>query len=249
MRGQHTDRPTSPASAPEAPDHAAASEAAAKPAVHRISDATLLQAARECVLAHGVRRSTLTGIARRAGVSRMTLYRRFPDVHSMVAALMTEEFAETLRKAHAAAGTGTARTRLVTATIRCVRMLQSDPLLQRVLDTDAEMLLPYLVERLGSAQLAAERFVHEYLYEGHADGSIRRTDTATQARTLVLIAQSFVISAAPAATGVDPRNLSAELAHSLDSALHPSIPTAQDRGGQEHTSAGPAENTAAEEAR
>ncbi|MCP2262032.1 transcriptional regulator, TetR family, partial [Streptoalloteichus tenebrarius] len=37
---------------------------------NRVDDDTLLDAARECVLAVGVRRTTLTDVARRAGVSR-----------------------------------------------------------------------------------------------------------------------------------------------------------------------------------
>ena len=39
-------------------------------------DDVLLDAARACVLAVGVRRTTFSDVARRAGVSRMTLYRR-----------------------------------------------------------------------------------------------------------------------------------------------------------------------------
>ncbi len=58
----------------------------------RTADDTVLDAARDCVLAVGVRRTTLTDIARRAGVSRMTLYRRWPDVRTIVADLMTREW-------------------------------------------------------------------------------------------------------------------------------------------------------------
>ena len=43
-------------------------------------DDRVLDAARACVLDVGVRRTTMTDVARRAGVSRMTLYRRFPDL-------------------------------------------------------------------------------------------------------------------------------------------------------------------------
>ena len=42
----------------------------------RNADDPVLDSARACVLAVGVRRTTMTDIARRAGVSRMTLYRR-----------------------------------------------------------------------------------------------------------------------------------------------------------------------------
>ena len=51
----------------------------------------VLDAAREVVLAVGVRRTTLTEVARRAGLSRMTIYRRWPDVRALVADLMTRE--------------------------------------------------------------------------------------------------------------------------------------------------------------
>jgi AcrR family transcriptional regulator len=195
-----------------------------KAATNRVQVAEVLRAARETVLANGVRRSTLTEIARRAGVSRMTLYRRFPDVRSLVTTLMTEEFATILRRARSEEGTGTARRRLVTATLRGIRLLRADPLLRRVLESDAELLLPYLVDHLGSTQFAAERFLHDYLVEGHADGSIRHADVAAQTRVLLMTAQSFVISARPAATGGNPQALSDELAHMLDAALRPGGP-------------------------
>ena len=39
-----------------------------------------LDAARACILDVGWRRTTLTEVARRAGVSRMTIYRAWPDM-------------------------------------------------------------------------------------------------------------------------------------------------------------------------
>nr|MDT0664439.1 helix-turn-helix domain-containing protein [Micromonospora sp. DSM 115978] len=43
----------------------------------------MLDAAEASLLAVGVRRTTLTDVARRAGVSRMTLYRRWPDLRTL----------------------------------------------------------------------------------------------------------------------------------------------------------------------
>src|ERR1700709_2531162 len=51
-----------------------------------------LDAARGAILAVGWSRTTLTDIARRAGVSRMTLYRRWPDTQTLLADLMTREW-------------------------------------------------------------------------------------------------------------------------------------------------------------
>src|SRR3954466_14928621 len=53
----------------------------------------ILDATRASVLAVDVRRTTLTDVARRADVSRMTLYRLVPDVTTLILEVMTREFA------------------------------------------------------------------------------------------------------------------------------------------------------------
>src|SRR5213596_1149619 len=63
------------------------------------SDDAYLDAAREAILAVGWSRTTLTDIARRAAVSRMTLYRRWPDTQSLVADLMTREWGRVVNEA------------------------------------------------------------------------------------------------------------------------------------------------------
>jgi AcrR family transcriptional regulator len=54
--------------------------------------AAILDAARAAILDFGVRRVTVSDIASRAGVSRMTVYNRFADLETLVRALMTREF-------------------------------------------------------------------------------------------------------------------------------------------------------------
>ncbi|WP_007026578.1 TetR/AcrR family transcriptional regulator [Saccharomonospora iraqiensis] len=201
----------------------------------RVPDDVLLDAARECVLARGVRRTTLTDIARTAGVSRMTLYRRFPDVRSVLAALMTREFGALLREVSTHAGgagddiggteggTGTrhARRRLVDIAVASVRALAANPLLRTVLDRDAELLLPYIVERLGATQQLAEGVVRTLIEEGHDDGSVRPAAPAAQTRSVLLVVQSFVLSHRPATADLAAQDLLDELRHLLDAALTP----------------------------
>ena len=69
----------------------------------------MLEAARACVLAVGVRRTTFSDVARRAGVSRMTLYRRFPDLETLLSTLMTWEFGQVVEEARAAGAGGSCR--------------------------------------------------------------------------------------------------------------------------------------------
>src|ERR687897_153180 len=51
-----------------------------------------LDAARACILDVGWRRTTLTEVARRAGVSRMTIYRTWADMPTLLGDLMTREW-------------------------------------------------------------------------------------------------------------------------------------------------------------
>jgi AcrR family transcriptional regulator len=219
----------SSSSDPPLPDARSAARAAsalantrAKQSTTRVSDDTLLDAAKKCVLAVGLRRTTLAEIARTAGVSRMTLYRRFPDVHSILAALMTREFGAVL---HQAGGEGsaapTARERLTLSSVAAVRLLNADPLMRTVLDKDSEVLLPYVVQRLGTTQRRAEQVIRTLLDLGHRDGSVRRGDPASQTRAVLLVVQSFVLSLHAATTDVGEEDLLAEFANQLDAALRP----------------------------
>src|SRR3954449_10774453 len=88
------------------------------------SDDGYLDAAREAILAVGWSRTTLTDIARRAGVSRMTLYRRWPDTQTMLADLMTREWGHVVERAVGEATDGSARARIgrgIVATVRALR--------------------------------------------------------------------------------------------------------------------------------
>lgn len=156
----------------------------------------VLDATRACVLAVGVRRTTLTDVARRAGVSRMTLYRLVPDVTTLILEVMTREFATLLAGAEAAARRRrSARARLVATTTEVARALPDEPLFRRVVDVDPELLLPYLTDRLGSTQQLAVAHVRRMLADGVADGSIRRADLDVLALAIVLSVSSYVVSA------------------------------------------------------
>jgi AcrR family transcriptional regulator len=190
------------------------------PSPIRVDEDVLLDAAKSCVLDVGVRRTTLSSVARTAGVSRMTLYRRFADVRSLLAALMTREFGALLGRA-SAGGAGTARERLVSAAVKGVLALSTDPLMRTMLDRDAELLLPYLVERVGSVQRIAEQYLRAELRAGHRDGSIRVAQPAAQARALFLVAQAFVFSMRPAPGDLSRAALIRELTHLINGALIP----------------------------
>lgn len=192
------------------------------PSPNRVADDLLLDAAMECVLAVGVRRTTLSDIARTAGVSRMTLYRRFPDVRGMLSSLITREFGKVLTGAgEAASGEPSARHQLVVASVHTIRALAANPLMHAVIERDAELLLPYIMERVGTSQRMTEDYLRVQLAAGQADGSIRTADPAVQARTIFLLLQPYVFTIRPSTSDLDLDDLLTELARLLDAALRP----------------------------
>ncbi|MBJ6647839.1 TetR/AcrR family transcriptional regulator [Streptomyces griseoincarnatus] len=170
----------------------------------------VLDAVRDCVLAVGVRRTTLTDVARRAGVSRMTLYRRWPDVRSLVGDLMTREWIAVATGAMPERGPDmTARALLTKGLVDAVRDFVTHPLFRKILDVDPELLLPYVLDRRGASQEALLELLAGVLREGHADGSVRRAPVERQARSVLLIVQSFTLSLRTMTDEDDPE-LSAE---------------------------------------
>jgi AcrR family transcriptional regulator len=159
-----------------------------------VEDDALLDATRACVLAVGVRRTTVTDVARRAGVSRMTLYRRYPDVTSLIQALMTREFSAIIEDVdRVAAQRPDARGRLVEGAVLGADRLTRNPLFLRIVDVDPELLLPYVTTRLGSFQQAVVGAFEVQVREGVEDGSIEASDPAIVARSIELALRGFVL--------------------------------------------------------
>jgi AcrR family transcriptional regulator len=175
----------------------------------------ILSSARAAVLDFGVRRTTLSDVARRAGVSRMTVYNRFGHLHDLMRALMTLEFGALLERVADEAGGEHARARLVAALVLIAHQLPANPLFRKVRAAEPELLAPYVLERLGGTQRVGLGLVERSIVEGQADGSIRPGKVRPLAAIVLLIEQSFVFSATTI-----PGSTRAELLAELQTALH-----------------------------
>jgi AcrR family transcriptional regulator len=187
-----------------------------------VEDDALLDATRACVLAVGVRRTTVTDIARRAGVSRMTLYRRYPDVTSLIQALMTREFSGIIEQVdRVAAQRPDTRARLVEGAVLGADRLTRNPLFLRIVDVDPELLLPYVTTRLGSFQQAVVGAFEAQVREGVQDGSIVASDPSIVARSIELALRGFVLQTLAEGAEAAREPELAELRRLLDRYLAP----------------------------
>ena len=155
-----------------------------------------LDAARACILDVGWRRTTLTEVARRAGVSRMTIYRTWSDMQQLLADLMTREWGGVVEAALAAGDRETEPVRrLVDGIVGSVRALRDNELFVRIVELDPELVLPYLLSRRGRSQDLVLEVVEQAVRAGQEAGAVRRGNPTAIARTLVLAAHGFVLSA------------------------------------------------------
>lgn len=174
----------------------------------------ILAAAASCVVNFGVDRVTLAEIARRAGVSRPTVYRRWPDTQSIVAALLTRHVTDVLRDAPLL---GDDRESLVRQIVTVADLLRQDQLVMSVLHS--ELASTYITERLGTSQHMLIDALATRLRAAQRNGSVRSGDPVQMATMVLLIAQSTIQSAQIVQPLLDAGALTAELAHALNGYL------------------------------
>jgi len=176
-------------------------------------DDRILRAAESCVQDFGLDRVTVAEIARRARVSRPTVYRRWPDVYAILAAMFTRRVINILRDVP---GGPAERESIVDRSVAAVARLRHDPLVDAGLRWAPEMALRYLSERLGPGQLALIEVLAVDLSKAQAVGSVRDGDTRQMAGMMMLIAQSAVQSARMVSPILDEDALDAEFTYVLN---------------------------------
>ena len=176
----------------------------------------ILDSAASCVMAFGVERVTLAEIARRAGVSRPTVYRRWPDTRTILAALLTSRVTGAWRDVPPR---GEGRAALVNRIVAVAERLRHDEVIMSVLRSVPELAMVYITDRLGTSQQILIDAVAEALRAGQRDGSVRAGDPRQLAAMVLLITQSTIQSAQIVKPILDEDALAAELTHSLNGYL------------------------------
>ncbi|CAN5198149.1 TetR/AcrR family transcriptional regulator [soil metagenome] len=176
----------------------------------------ILAAAASCVRDYGIDRVTLAEIARRARVSRPTIYRRWPDTQSILAELLTRRVTGVVR-AHPKNGTD--RAAIVQRVVAVSGHLRNDDLITAVLHSAPEMAMVYIAERLGTSQQILIDALAADLSAAPSDGSVRAGDPRQLAAMVLLIVQSTIQSGQIVEPILPVDDLARELAHTLNGYL------------------------------
>lgn len=109
----------------------------------------ILDAAVEAALLHGLTRLSVADVAKRAGISRPTLYNRYPSKDTLVAEAIMREAALVVEAVEVAVGdvdrAAGPKAALRAGVATALTVLRQHPLLDRVVRTEPETLVPTLI--------------------------------------------------------------------------------------------------------
>ena len=153
-------------------------------------DEQILAAARDCLI-RDPSRVALADVARRAGVSRPTIYRRWSDVDDLVRDLVTREMAALLERV----GPGDGRREdLVRRVVAFAKAAHDDQLFRGLMDERREMLATYVFHRIGASQRSVVKFLREEIERSQRLGEVRAGDPEEIALMTLVLAQSVTQS-------------------------------------------------------
>ncbi|WKT88600.1 TetR/AcrR family transcriptional regulator [Microbacterium maritypicum] len=178
----------------------------------------ILDAVDALIERRGVHGVTIAELARRADLSRPTIYRNWSDADDVVRAALLRRVDGILSTFSADART---RTALVDDVLRFTTLFRSDPLYGRLLADEPEAFTRYTLQRVGSSQRMILRWLARAISSAQGDGSVRPGEPQEIAVMLLLIAQSAVLSHGTVADLISEAGWERELRAALDGLLRP----------------------------
>ncbi|MFA1540797.1 TetR/AcrR family transcriptional regulator [Actinomadura monticuli] len=154
-------------------------------------DTRILDAALAEFETYGLRRVSVEDVAKRAGVARTTIYRRFTNKEQLLQAVILRECRRFLTAiAEATADLGSAEEAVVEGFVVGLRSARTHPLMTRVLESEPEAFLPQLSMNGGAVMLAARDILADRLRRARpADAE----DHDTVAEVLLRLAVSLLL--------------------------------------------------------
>lgn len=125
----------------------------------------------------GLKRFTIDDVARKVGVSRVTVYRYFPKKDTLITAVLMRELRRFLTQVDAVIEQqATPEAKLVEGLTFALLYLRGHSLLNRLLRTEPELVLPYLTTRADPVITAVRAWIAGHIRGEIAAGRLRIDD-------------------------------------------------------------------------
>ncbi|MFJ4099296.1 TetR/AcrR family transcriptional regulator [Amycolatopsis japonica] len=143
----------------------------------------------------GIQRSTMEDVARRAGVSRITVYRRFPGKDVLVEQVVRREFRRYFDRFLAdIEQADTVAERVVLGFVSSLRAIRGNPLIGGLLDVEPDLLMASMIGDGGRTLATVRAFVACQLKQEQAAGNVsRKLDVDLAAELMVRVSTSFLL--------------------------------------------------------
>jgi AcrR family transcriptional regulator len=162
-------------------------------------DQSVLSAALQAFLDFGIKRTSMVEVARRGGLSLATLYRRFSSKSDLIQAVglaQTRDFIEGVDAAvqqqiERDAG---AEDQIVELFVAFLAGLRGNRLLDRLLNTEPEIVLPYLTTRGAPVIELGRDYVAEFITRLQGEGKLPEYDPLPLAEMIARTALSLALT-------------------------------------------------------
>jgi AcrR family transcriptional regulator len=155
----------------------------------------ILDAALEQFEAEGIRRSSVEAVARRAGVTRVTVYRRFPRKEKLVDAVVAREARRLIAAAdERISAIPDADERAVEGFVILLELVRGHALTRRLVAVEPESVLPALTVDAGPVLALGTAYVAEQIRRAQREGALPDYDPAPVAEVLVRFGHSALLA-------------------------------------------------------
>lgn len=155
----------------------------------------ILDAALEQFRLAGIRRSSVQDIARRAGVSRVTVYRRFPQKDALVRAMAAREARRVIAAIDAQTGpVEPFCERIAEGFLAAVRAVRAHPVIRQLLAVEPDELLRYLTIDGEQIIAIATEYAATQIRRAQRDGDAPHYDPEPVAEILARLIHSLLLT-------------------------------------------------------
>jgi AcrR family transcriptional regulator len=178
-------------------DDSLLARAMARPETEEKLARRILDAALEQFTTFGLRRSSVDDVAKRAGVSRVTVYRRFRNKDGLVEACLLREGSRFFQKLDSAVAPLPAmEDRVVEGFVVALRHTRAHPLFGGLLKLEPEVVLPYFTVQGGASLAATTEYLTGHLRRAQQAEGRPESDPRPVAELMVRVAVSFLLNPA-----------------------------------------------------